>query len=202
MKSKEPATDLLELAWGIIANAGGGNWERESKEWQDAAVKWRDAYHGSLPQQPPATDWTPERVRKLLQESNHGCPVITDELCKIVSKTITAALAAEREKVRRCEVIHRHSETIELLKQQLDAALATIAEATTLLQRRHNEPDKTIKLLQKADLVVLKCHDAEVRKPLVDALERLRERFKRYNGLPIGSDDVKIINDALAKAKP
>jgi hypothetical protein len=31
----------LELAWGIIANAGGGDWEKESKEWQDAAVKWR-----------------------------------------------------------------------------------------------------------------------------------------------------------------
>ncbi len=40
--------DLLELAWGIIANAGGGDWEKESKEWQDAAVNWRDAYFGSL----------------------------------------------------------------------------------------------------------------------------------------------------------
>jgi hypothetical protein len=40
--------DLLETAWAIIANAGGGDWEKESKEWQDAAVKWRDTYFGSL----------------------------------------------------------------------------------------------------------------------------------------------------------
>jgi hypothetical protein len=44
-------------------------------------------------------EWTPERVKKLLQASNHGCPVITAELCKIISKTITAALAAERERL-------------------------------------------------------------------------------------------------------
>lgn len=35
---------LLEYAWGIIANAGEGNWEKESKTWQEAAAKWRDQY--------------------------------------------------------------------------------------------------------------------------------------------------------------
>lgn len=39
--------DAIELAWGIIANAGGGNWGKETPEWQDAAVRWRDTY---LPQ--------------------------------------------------------------------------------------------------------------------------------------------------------
>lgn len=38
--------DELEMAWVIIANAGGGNWDLESKDWQDAAAKWRDEYHG------------------------------------------------------------------------------------------------------------------------------------------------------------
>lgn len=41
------ASDLangVEEAWGIIANASGGNWSRESPEWQDAAVRWRDRY--------------------------------------------------------------------------------------------------------------------------------------------------------------
>ena len=42
-------TDLLELAWGVIANAGGGDWDKESKEWQNAAVRWRDCYFASLP---------------------------------------------------------------------------------------------------------------------------------------------------------
>lgn len=40
--------ELLELAWGIIANAGGGDWERENKEWQKAAAKWRDDYFAAM----------------------------------------------------------------------------------------------------------------------------------------------------------
>ncbi len=37
--------DLLEAAWGIIANAGGGDWTTQTPEWQEAAARWRDAYH-------------------------------------------------------------------------------------------------------------------------------------------------------------
>jgi hypothetical protein len=40
--------DLLETAWGIIANAGGGDWTRETPDWQDAAARWRDRYHATL----------------------------------------------------------------------------------------------------------------------------------------------------------
>ncbi len=36
--------DLLETAWGIIANAHGGNWEAASDDWREAAEKWRDRY--------------------------------------------------------------------------------------------------------------------------------------------------------------
>src|SRR5256885_16325410 len=43
--------EVLKWAWTIIANAGGGDWERESKEWQQAAAKGRDeAYHPALAQ--------------------------------------------------------------------------------------------------------------------------------------------------------
>lgn len=41
--------DLIPAAWGIIANAGGGDWGRETPEWQEAATRWRDAYHETLP---------------------------------------------------------------------------------------------------------------------------------------------------------
>lgn len=34
----------LDLAWGLVANAGGGNWDRESPEWKAAAEKWRDDF--------------------------------------------------------------------------------------------------------------------------------------------------------------
>lgn len=43
-------TDLerAETAWGIIANAGGGDWTKETKEWQEAAARWRDEYFATL----------------------------------------------------------------------------------------------------------------------------------------------------------
>ena len=34
----------LELAWGIIANVSGGNWDIQTDEWQNAAARWRDKY--------------------------------------------------------------------------------------------------------------------------------------------------------------
>ena len=40
--------DAIELAWGIIANASGGNWDRESSDWQEAAARWRDTYVGPM----------------------------------------------------------------------------------------------------------------------------------------------------------
>lgn len=36
--------ELLEIAWGVIANASGGDWKKEPKDWQEAAVRWRDMY--------------------------------------------------------------------------------------------------------------------------------------------------------------
>lgn len=40
--------DLATWAWTIIANAGDGDWENETQEWQGAATRWRDAYRASL----------------------------------------------------------------------------------------------------------------------------------------------------------
>lgn len=42
------AFDLCETAWGVIANAYGGNWEDASDEWREAAERWRDLWHGLL----------------------------------------------------------------------------------------------------------------------------------------------------------
>ena len=40
--------DLLEAAWGIIANAYGGAWELAGSDWRKAAERWRDEYHAHL----------------------------------------------------------------------------------------------------------------------------------------------------------
>jgi hypothetical protein len=42
------ARDSEELAWGVIANAGGGDWKRETEEWQGATARWRDRYFARL----------------------------------------------------------------------------------------------------------------------------------------------------------
>jgi len=43
--------DSEETAWGIIANAYGGDWDQasESSGWKKAAERWRDEYHKHLP---------------------------------------------------------------------------------------------------------------------------------------------------------
>ena len=40
--SKE--AELIEYAWTILADAGGGDWEKETPDWKGAAAKWRDEY--------------------------------------------------------------------------------------------------------------------------------------------------------------
>ena len=44
--------DLLELAWGLIANANGGDWDRATPTWHSAAIRWRDRYSETLPDVP------------------------------------------------------------------------------------------------------------------------------------------------------
>lgn len=41
--------DGMERAWGIIANAGEGDWSTQTSEWVNAAEKWRDEqWHPAL----------------------------------------------------------------------------------------------------------------------------------------------------------
>ena len=44
--------DLLSTAWGIIANAHGGDWVLANAEWRGAAARWRDRYFATLPGSP------------------------------------------------------------------------------------------------------------------------------------------------------
>jgi hypothetical protein len=36
------ASNVIETAWALIANAGGGNWDLEADDWREAAGYWRD----------------------------------------------------------------------------------------------------------------------------------------------------------------
>lgn len=46
--TKTPELDALETAWGVVANVNHGDWTKQSSEWQDAAARFRDKYHGVL----------------------------------------------------------------------------------------------------------------------------------------------------------
>jgi hypothetical protein len=46
--------DLLEAAWGLLANVSDGDWGKQPTLWQEAVVKWRERYHVLL-----ATQWEP-----------------------------------------------------------------------------------------------------------------------------------------------
>lgn len=43
-KSQTKLTEQLAEAWNIIANAGGGDWTKESKDWQRAAHNYGVRY--------------------------------------------------------------------------------------------------------------------------------------------------------------
>lgn len=36
--------EMLDSAWGLIANAGGGNWDLQTEEWRQAAICFRNWY--------------------------------------------------------------------------------------------------------------------------------------------------------------
>lgn len=36
--------EMLDSAWGLIANAGGGNWDLQTEEWRQAARRWCENY--------------------------------------------------------------------------------------------------------------------------------------------------------------
>jgi len=44
-RKKKAMQELLYSAWCVISNVAGGNWAKESSEWQRAAENWRDKYH-------------------------------------------------------------------------------------------------------------------------------------------------------------
>ena len=40
--------DATEMLWVVLANVSGSDWALQTKEWQEAAAKWRDNYFNTL----------------------------------------------------------------------------------------------------------------------------------------------------------
>lgn len=77
-KALVKAIDFAEWGWTIIANANGGNWETASKEWQEAAAKYRDQFHNEI----RCLDGVPKPESAPVEAWRDG---LSDELQKIVA---------------------------------------------------------------------------------------------------------------------
>jgi hypothetical protein len=90
LRSPEPAAEpveALEIAWGIIANAYGGNWDLATEEWREAAIRWRDEHwHPRLPAADPSIEpggeprYTLAEVADILEAEAEECRAADGEV--------------------------------------------------------------------------------------------------------------------------
>lgn len=55
----------IDLAWGLVANAGDGDWTRESDQWREAAARWRDERY-TRSSSAPAADAKAAKVDRMI----------------------------------------------------------------------------------------------------------------------------------------
>lgn len=48
----QPMADAAEMLWVVLANVSGGDWTKQSKDWQEVAARWRDNYFAVLHPEP------------------------------------------------------------------------------------------------------------------------------------------------------
>lgn len=41
-------SDAAEMLWVVLANVSGGDWTKQTPDWQEAAARWRDSYFEAL----------------------------------------------------------------------------------------------------------------------------------------------------------
>ena len=89
------ADELLEEAWGVIANAQGGRWEDASPEWREAATRWRDKWHQRLDARPrlnPAESvfgfagWLTTRKQEVTLSSKHNAAPVADLVKRFIDE--------------------------------------------------------------------------------------------------------------------
>lgn len=66
---EEEAKVALDIAWGVIANASGGDWSKETKEWRECAAFWRDHHWLKCP---PSTPKPPEPAPPTPTQREHA----------------------------------------------------------------------------------------------------------------------------------
>jgi hypothetical protein len=59
-KEKERLKNAAEMLWVVLANVSGGDWTKQTKEWQEVAARWRDNYFNAIsrPEQEQGKEFT------------------------------------------------------------------------------------------------------------------------------------------------
>jgi hypothetical protein len=47
-QAKIESLNVAEMLWVVLANVSEGDWTKQTKEWQEAAAKWRDNYLNAI----------------------------------------------------------------------------------------------------------------------------------------------------------
>ena len=50
VRNNKQLEDVAEMLWVVLANVSEGDWSKQTKEWQEAAVRWRDNYFSAITQ--------------------------------------------------------------------------------------------------------------------------------------------------------
>gem|GEM_PF-2160498 len=74
LAAPEPS-DLIHEAWGVIANAGGGDWSKETPEWRSAAANFSDKMHAAT-LATPAPDTLDVECPHCVVSHEWPCPTI------------------------------------------------------------------------------------------------------------------------------
>lgn len=59
-----------EMLWVVLANVSGGDWTKQTPEWQEAAARWRDNYFIATRAAPPAAPVDKDMCRNAVPGSN------------------------------------------------------------------------------------------------------------------------------------
>lgn len=81
--------DVAEYLWAVVANASGGDWTKQSEEWQRAASRARDQYNKTI-----STDcgkgWVRvEELESTIVELNRLADLVGEVDVRIIQNEIT-----------------------------------------------------------------------------------------------------------------
>lgn len=70
-------SSAAEMLWIVLANVSGGDWTKQTPEWQEAAARWRDNYFEAVRQAPAQADLpTSTSGQWTIQRHRYTCDVV------------------------------------------------------------------------------------------------------------------------------